>query len=100
MKSSWAHFYAPDYASLILSTLINLPNLVRVDPLHFNWLLIDNDPDDNKFVYAAIAASADYIITNDRHFNVLKVVQFPVVTTVKLSDFQAILYAHTLFLRL
>ena len=93
-------FYAPDYASLILSTLTNLPNLIRVDPLHFNWLLIDSDPDDNKFVDAAIASSSDYIVTNDKHFNVLKAVQFPLVTPVKLPDFQSILDAYLLFLRL
>ena len=36
---------------------------------HFN--LITADPDDNKFVDCAIAANAHYIVSNDKHFNVL-----------------------------
>lgn len=84
-------FYAPDYAGYILSTLVNLPNVIHVSPLYFNWLLIRNDPDDNKFVDTAIASNADYIITNDRHFNLLKDVEFPTIVSLKLTDFQSIL---------
>lgn len=84
-------FYAPDYADLILITLLNLPSLVRINPLSFYWLLIANDPDDNKFVDAAIAANADYIITNDRHYRILKDIPFPSVQCVRLADFKPIL---------
>ncbi len=87
-------FYAPDYAEYILSTLINLPNLVPVNPLHFYWIMVENDPDDNKFVDTAIAANADYIVTNDRHFNILKTAGFPVVNCIRLQDFQAVLNAY------
>ena len=41
-------FYAPDYADLILIALLNLPTLVRINPLSFYWLLIANDPDDRS----------------------------------------------------
>ena len=84
-------FYAPDYAGYVLSTLVNLPNVVHINPLYFNWLLIENDPDDNKFVDTAIASNADYIITNDRHFNLLKRVEFPTISFLKLPDFLPIL---------
>ena len=87
-------FYASDYAGYILSTLINLPNVIRVNPLHFYWILIENDPDDNKFVDTAIASNADYVITNDRHFRVLKMVEFPAVAFVRLTDFQPILVGY------
>jgi predicted nucleic acid-binding protein len=30
--------------------------------------VIGNDPDDNAFTDCAIAAHADYVITEDRHF--------------------------------
>ena len=33
--------------------------------------MITADPDDNKFVGCAIAVEADFILTVDRHFNVL-----------------------------
>jgi uncharacterized protein len=44
--------------------------LIRVNP-HFRFRLIYADPDDNAFVDCAIAADADYIITDDRHFSPL-----------------------------
>lgn len=50
--------------------LLNLPTVFLVD-VYFNWYKIDADPDDNKFVDCAIACGADYLVTNDRHFNVL-----------------------------
>ena len=84
-------FYAPDYADYVLSTLTNLPNVFKVNPLHFYWILVENDPDDNKFVDTAIASNADYIVTNDRHFRILKTVGFPSVAFVRLADFQVIL---------
>ena len=43
---------------------------------HFH-LLSDIDKDDNKFVDCAIAASADYIVTEDNHFNRLKSLPYP-----------------------
>jgi len=40
------------------------------------WRLITIDPDDNKYVDCAIAANADYIVTNDKHLNVLNKLAF------------------------
>jgi len=45
--------------------------LRRVSP-GFRFHLITADPDDDKFADCAIAAEADYLITEDRHFDVLK----------------------------
>lgn len=41
--------------------------LVLVSP-HYQFNVITEDPDDNAFTDCAIAAHADYIITEDRHF--------------------------------
>jgi len=87
-------FYAPEYADYILSTLTNLPNVVLVNPLHFQWVLIKDDADDNKFVDTAIASNADYIITNDRHFRVLQTIDFPSVAFMRLADFEPVLTAY------
>jgi len=46
-----------------------------------------NDPDDNKFVDAAIAAGADFLVTEDRDFKRLRNVDFPEVTVLNLSEF-------------
>lgn len=42
-------------------------NLIAISP-HFQFRLIGDDPDDNAFTDCAIAAHADYVITEDRHF--------------------------------
>jgi uncharacterized protein len=61
-------------------------NIVYIEPT-FAWNLITLDPDDNKFVDCAIAANADFIITNDKHFDVLKTIDFPIVNTLTLQEF-------------
>ena len=54
---------------------------------YYKWQLIEADPDDNKFVDVAIAANADYLVTNDRHFEVLKQIEFPRVPVISLQEF-------------
>ena len=46
-------------------------NLSRISP-SFRFHLITADADDDKFADCAIAAEADWIITDDRHFDALK----------------------------
>jgi uncharacterized protein len=68
-------------AENIINTLLNLRNLIKTEP-HYFWFLIEKDPDDNKFVDCAIAGNADYIISDDRHFNALSTIDFPKVRAV------------------
>jgi uncharacterized protein len=49
--------------------------------------LISADPDDNKFVDCAFAANAHYIVTNDKHFNILKLIPFPKIALLKIQEF-------------
>jgi uncharacterized protein len=44
---------------------------IRKTP-HYRWHLITADPDDDKFADCAIAAEADWLITEDAHFDALK----------------------------
>lgn len=54
-----------------LSTLQRLHgNILLVEP-SFRFAAIPADPDDNKFTDCAIAAQADFIVTEDRHFDAL-----------------------------
>ena len=46
-------------------------NVRRVEPA-FRFHLITADPDDDKFADCAIAAEADFIITEDHHFEVMR----------------------------
>lgn len=54
-----------------LSRLIDLidasGNLISISP-HYQFRIIGDDPDDNAFTDCVIAAHADYVITEDRHF--------------------------------
>ncbi|MBS1527897.1 MAG: putative toxin-antitoxin system toxin component, PIN family [Bacteroidetes bacterium] len=77
-------------ANNIAEMLLNLDNLNKVE-VYFEWKLIPSDPDDNKYVDAAIVGSADYIVTNDQHFKVLQSIGFPKVKTVTINEFLNIL---------
>lgn len=45
-------------------------NVRHANPSYF-WRAITHDPDDDKFVDAAVAMDADWIVTQDRHYNIL-----------------------------
>lgn len=53
--------------------------------IHFG--LIEADPDDNKFVDCAIAADAEYIVSNDSHFGILKSIPWPKVIVLSLIQY-------------
>ena len=57
----------------------------------FEWNAIDADPDDNKFFDCAVAAGAHYIVTEDKHFNVLEKIQFPKVAKIGIANFKDII---------
>ncbi|MBI3853707.1 MAG: putative toxin-antitoxin system toxin component, PIN family [Verrucomicrobia bacterium] len=56
----------------LLELLSQLHHNVRQVEPQFRFNAITTDPDDNKFCDCAIAADADFVITEDRHFDVLK----------------------------
>ena len=49
------------------------------------------DFDDNKFFDATVAANADYLITNDVHFNEAKKLSFPKVNIISANEFLQLL---------
>ncbi len=77
-------------AENVMKTIINLDDLKLVSK-HFSWQLIEADKDDNKFVDCAIAANADYIVTHDKHFNILKTIDFPKVNIINIHELEKIL---------
>lgn len=68
----------PELAEVVLDAILHLPNL-RLITRYFRWNLIVADPDDDKFADCAIAAGADYLVTEDRHFKVLEKIPFPTI---------------------
>ena len=73
-------------AENIVLLILNQENVRLVDP-HFRMGLITADPDDNKFVDCAFAAGADYLVSEDNHFNVLRKTPFPLLNLVTLDEF-------------
>jgi uncharacterized protein len=70
--------YSAAFAERTLLALDNFQTVVRVEPA-FRFLLIPNDPDDNKFTDAAVVGNADFIVTNDAHFRHLPQIPFPTI---------------------
>lgn len=67
---------------------LSISPFVEKSEIYFNFGLISNDADDNKFVDCAIATNADCLISNDKHFQVLKTIDFPKVKILKLQEFE------------
>ncbi len=61
----------PEIAKNVGELLTNLENVEQIK-VYYNWLLIKEDPDDNKFIDCAIAGNVKYIVSNDKHFNIWK----------------------------
>lgn len=73
----------------ITRLLLNLSTTIRKE-VYFRWQLMENDPDDNKYVDCAVASNADYIISDDNHFKILNNIEFPKVVCVRLEKFREI----------
>lgn len=77
-------------ANNTLDLLIVSSNVRFISPT-FRFTLIKDDPDDDKFVDCAIAGNVDYIVTHDKHYNVLKDIPFPKVETLTIDEFKEVL---------
>ncbi len=75
-----------EIANNVIATILNAHNTALVTP-YFRFNLIQNDKDDNKFVDCCIAANAKYIVSNDRHFDILKQIEFPHVNVISAKEF-------------
>ena len=77
---------SPAFADMIIQIILNSENVVFTHPA-FRFNLIAADPDDNKFVDCAIVANADFIVSQDTHFDVLKRIDFPKVNVIRIEEF-------------
>ena len=58
-------------ANNIVNAILAASNTVYIYPQK-RYHIIETDPDDNKFVDCAITANAKYIVTQDRHYDVVR----------------------------
>lgn len=70
-----------------------LENSLNVDfvTTYFRFNLL-KDEDDNKFVDCAIASNADFILTHDSDFNILKEIDFPSVSVINSEELKEMLF--------
>ena len=84
--------FSIETAELIIGAFALLQNVRKTDP-HFQLGLITADPDDNKFVDCAFAGNVHFLVTDDKHFNVLRTISFPSINIITLGKFNEILLA-------
>jgi len=73
-------------ADNISSLLLSSPDVEKVE-VYFKWNLISADVDDNKFVDCALNGQAKFLVTDDRHFKILKEIGFPPVNLIRTKEF-------------
>ena len=79
-----------DVANTVLQIIEKSSNVNQITN-YFKWQLIVEDSDDNKFVDCSVSTNASYIVTHDRHYNVLKQVDFPKVNIIDIYKLKEIL---------
>lgn len=83
-------FYSPKTADFVLDILCTATNVVFSEP-YYQWDLITEDPDDNKFSNLALSVNAHCLVTYDKHFNIFKDIDFPRLKVVSPFEFKSYL---------
>lgn len=78
--------YGMDKTNSTLDFLLLLPNVFQVSP-HYKWDFL-KDSDDNKFIDCTISGNADFIISNDKGFNILNDIDFPPIEKLTSQEFE------------
>lgn len=75
-------------AENIASFLVRSPDVEKIR-VYFKWSLITADADDNKFVDCALNGRANFLVTDDRHYKILKDIGFSPVKVIRTAAFLA-----------
>lgn len=73
-------------AENVINAIVDSRFVEFIDP-QFRLNLIEVDKDDNKFVDCAFAANATFIVSNDKHFDILSTISFPKINVLKMNEF-------------
>ena len=82
--------YSATIASNVITILTIAPNTIFQDP-YYKWKLIANDPDDDKFADLYLSSNANFLVTLDTDFNILKTLNFPTIKVINLDTFKLLL---------
>jgi predicted nucleic acid-binding protein len=67
---------------LLISSFVH-----KVD-IFFNWHLISEDPDDDKFIDCYLSSDSVYLVSNDQHFDKIRHIDFPKINLCSLKEFE------------
>lgn len=81
---------SPEIAENVIKLILSLENCT-LQSTFFEWGLMHNDEDDNKYTDCALVTNADHLVSEDRHFNILKDIDFPKLSVIRADDFLALL---------
>lgn len=82
-----------EVATHVIHLLLESKYVELVNP-YFSLHLIEADHDDDKFVDCAFAANATYIVSDDKHYSILKDIDFPKILVLKLKEFLGLLQSE------
>ena len=80
-------------AANVIHLLLESQYVELINP-YFRLQLIKDDQDDDKFVDCAFASNATYIVSDDKHYDVLKDIEFPKLLVLKLKEFLGLLQSE------
>lgn len=83
--------FSPGVGNDLVELLLSLDSTRLVEP-SYRWTVVAKDADDDKYVDCAVAANADYLISNDKHFAVLDTIDFPKIERLKLNQVKESLF--------
>jgi len=69
------------------ANLLSILQNVHFINLYYKWDLIIEDPDDNKFVDCYISSNSQYLITEDKHFEAVRQLDFPKINLISAKYF-------------
>ena len=76
----------PEVANNVVEAIARLHTTVYQE-IYVHFDLIHDDEDDNKFADGAIASGAEFIVTNDKHYKILKRTPWPNINVLNIKDF-------------
>lgn len=77
----------PEVARNVVDFLVGHPHVYFFVP-YIRWNLIKEDEDDNKFPDCYLCSNAQFLISNDHHFALLKKLDFPKINLVSTKEFK------------
>jgi putative PIN family toxin of toxin-antitoxin system len=80
----------PEVSKSILALFENSNNVEFIK--HYFRFQLLKDADDNKFVDCAIASNANFIVSHDKDFDILKSIPFPKVDVINTTVFHTKLF--------